>query len=342
MPLSSRLRSLVRALLVVAAAVTMVATEADARAGRGGGGFGSRGGRTFDAPPATNTAPRTAAPIDRPGTAAQQPGVANPAGGVQRPGAAATGGFAGRGGFMGGMLGAGLIGAMLGYGLFGGLGGLASIIGLLLQVALVGFLVMLAIRFFRSRFQPAHAGATAAGASPLRRDATGGPQAGRYGAAAGGLSGVGAADASAARPAVAAAPRDDLGVSKPDYDAFERLLDTVQTAYGKGDVAALRAAATPEVAARFERDLAEDAARGVRNHVRDPKLLQGDLAEAWREGNLDYATVAMRFSLTDYTEELSSGRVVEGDPTRQTEATELWTFARPRGGKWQLSAVQQG
>jgi predicted lipid-binding transport protein (Tim44 family) len=96
------------------------------------------------------------------------------------------------------------------------------------------------------------------------------------------------------------------------------------------------------VAARFERDLAEDAARGVRNHVRDPKLLQGDLAEAWREGNLDYATVAMRFSLTDYTEELSSGRVVEGDPTRQTEATELWTFARPRGGKWQLSAVQQG
>jgi predicted lipid-binding transport protein (Tim44 family) len=336
MPLSSRPRSLVRALLVVAAAVTMVATEADARAGRGGGGFGSRGGRTFDAPPATNTAPRTAAPIDRPGTAAQQPGVANPAGG--RPGAAATGGIAGRGGFMGGMLGAGLIGAMLGYGLFGGLGGLASIIGLLLQVALVGFLVMLAIRFFRSRFQPAHAGATAAGASPLRRDATGGTQGARHGAA--GLGGAAATGATAARPA--AAPRDDLGVSKPDYDAFERLLDTVQTAYGKGDVAALRAAATPEVAARLERDLAEDAARGVRNHVRDPKLLQGDLAEAWREGNLDYATVALRFSLVDYTEELSSGRVVEGDPNRPTEATELWTFARPRGGKWQLSAVQQG
>jgi predicted lipid-binding transport protein (Tim44 family) len=320
----------------------MVVTEADARAGRGGGGFGSRGGRTFQAPPATTTAPRTAAPIDRPGTAAQQPGVANPAGGVPRPGAATTGGFAGRGGFMGGMLGAGLFGALLGYGLFGGLGGLASIIGLLLQVALVGFLVMLAIRFFRGRFQPAHAGAgpsAAAGASPLRRDATAAPQGPRY--AAGGAAGLGGGAANAAARPSAAAPRDDLGVSKPDYDEFERLLDTVQTAYGKGDVAALRAAVTPDVAARLERDLAEDAARGVRNHVRDPKLLQGDLAEAWREGNLDYATVAMRFSLTDYTEELGSGRVVEGDPNRPTEATEVWTFARPRGGKWQLSAVQQ-
>jgi len=339
MPLSPRPRSILGALLIAAASVTMVVTEADARAGRGGGGFGSRGGKTFQAPPATTTAPRTAAPIDRPGTAAQQPGVASPAG-APRPGAATTGGFAGRGGFMGGMLGAGLIGAMLGYGLFGGLGGLASIIGLLLQVALVGLLVMLAIRFFRSRSQPqaAHAGAAhaaAGGASPLRRDATAAPQGPRYAGA--GLGG-GAAAGNAARPA---APRDDLGVSKPDYDEFERLLDTVQTAYGKGDIAALRAATGPEVAARLERDLVQDAARGVRNHVRDPKLLQGDLAEAWREGNTDYATVAMRFALTDYTEEVSSGRVVEGDPNRPTEATEVWTFARPRGGKWQLSAIQQ-
>jgi len=31
----------------------------------------------------------------------------------------------------------------------------------------------------------------------------------------------------------------------------------------------------------------------------DVKLLRGDLAEAWREGNADYATVAMNFALKD-------------------------------------------
>ena len=28
------------------------------------------------------------------------------------------------------------------------------------------------------------------------------------------------------------------------------------------------------------------------------------------------------------------------DPTRPVEATEIWTFVRPRGGRWQVSAIQ--
>ena len=44
-----------------------------------------------------------------------------------------------------------------------------------------------------------------------------------------------------------------------------------------------------------------NASRGVVNQVSDVKLEQGDLAEAWREGNVDYATVAMRFRLVDRT-----------------------------------------
>ena len=38
------------------------------------------------------------------------------------------------------------------------------------------------------------------------------------------------------------------------------------------------------------------------------------------------------------------GRIVEGDPSRPTEATELWTFTRPANGApsaSMLSAVQQ-
>ena len=69
------------------------------------------------------------------------------------------------------------------------------------------------------------------------------------------------------------------------------------------------------------------------------RLEQGDLAEAWREGVVDYATVAMRFSLTDRMIDRTSGRTVEGG--EPAEVTELWTFMRSRGGGWLLSAIQQ-
>ena len=76
------------------------------------------------------------------------------------------------------------------------------------------------------------------------------------------------------------------------------------------------------------------------NTIIDIKLLQGDLAEAWREGDTEYASVAMRYSSLDYTAERESGRVVEGDK-QPFERTEIWTFRRSRGGEWILSAVQQ-
>jgi predicted lipid-binding transport protein (Tim44 family) len=88
----------------------------------------------------------------------------------------------------------------------------------------------------------------------------------------------------------------------------------------------------------FSEDLAANASKGVVNRVSDVKLLQGDLAEAWRESDTDYATVAMRYSLNDQTVDRDSGRVVEGGPD---EAAEVWTFLRARGGHWLVSAIQQ-
>jgi predicted lipid-binding transport protein (Tim44 family) len=48
----------------------------------------------------------------------------------------------------------------------------------------------------------------------------------------------------------------------------------------------------------------------------------------------------MRFSLVDKTLDRSTGRLVEGSE-QPTEATEVWTFVRPRGSNWELSAIQQ-
>lgn len=69
-------------------------------------------------------------------------------------------------------------------------------------------------------------------------------------------------------------------------------------------------------------------------------MLKGDLAEAWREGDADYATVAMRFSLINALYERASGKVVDGNATVPQEVTEHWTFLRERGGAWKLSGIQ--
>ena len=92
------------ALAAIATAFVLVASDANARAG-GGFSSGSRGMRTFSAPPATRTAPNTAAPIQRSMT---QPGSASTVGQAgARPGLLGGGLFGG--GLMGGLA-AGFIG----------------------------------------------------------------------------------------------------------------------------------------------------------------------------------------------------------------------------------------
>ena len=132
---------------------------------------------------------------------------------------------------------------------------------------------------------------------------------------------------------------EPLTIAKADYDAYEQLLGDVQAAFSAEDLNALRAKATPEMVSYFAEQLTENSSRGLVNRVTDVKLLQGDLAEAWREGDAEYATVAMRFALNDSMVERASGRTVEGGSPG--EVTELWTFRRARGGDWLLSAIQQ-
>jgi predicted lipid-binding transport protein (Tim44 family) len=48
----------------------------------------------------------------------------------------------------------------------------------------------------------------------------------------------------------------------------------------------------------------------------------------------------MRYSLVDTMLDRTSGRLVEGSGQPE-QVTEVWTFLRPRGGNWQLSAIQQ-
>jgi predicted lipid-binding transport protein (Tim44 family) len=318
----------VRWLAVLAALIIVAPSLADARAGAGTGS-GSRGSRTNTAPAPTQTAP-TAKPVERSTTPQSQPQAQPQQQQAQRPGSAPQpGGFFARNpflsGLMGGMLGAGLFGMMFGGGFGGGLAGGAGFLGLLLQVLLIGGLAYLGVRLFRawsaSRAMPAGAG----------RAAYGGPMPERI------------SDAPLARSAgpVLVGSSASLAILPEDYNRFESLLSDIQTAYSKGDLARLQSLATPEMVGYFSEELSSDASRGVRNTVEDVKLEQGDLSEAWSEDGRDYATVAMRFSMMDTTRRITDGAVVAGNDKVRTEATEVWTFLRSRGGQWILSAIQQ-
>jgi predicted lipid-binding transport protein (Tim44 family) len=129
-------------------------------------------------------------------------------------------------------------------------------------------------------------------------------------------------------------------IQPADYEAFERLLVDMQKAFSDEDINKLRTIATPEMVTFFTEDMQQNRARNQVNKVSDTKLLQGDLAEAWREGDADYASVAMRFSMVDRYVDATSGRLVGGSE-QPVEATEVWTFVRERGGNWMLSAIQQ-
>ncbi|MBR0558160.1 TIM44-like domain-containing protein [Ciceribacter sp. L1K23] len=313
------------AVMAIGFATMLVAVDfAEARRAGGFSGFGSRGTRTYSAPPTTRTAPTTAAPIERsmtPQTQATRPAATQ----NQTQAGRNTGGMFGglAGGLMGGLLLGGLFGMLMGTGFGGGFG----FLGLLLQGLLIFFLIRWAMRAFGTR-QPAYAGPGAGMARSSMAGGEGKPsfEIPRLG---GGLG----------RPR-APENADEIGVGQADLDKFEGLLKQMQAAYAAEDYAALRRISTPEAMSYLAEELGDNATRGLKNVVRDVHLVQGDIAEAWAEGAVEYATVAMRYESIDYMVDRTSGHVVSGDPDNVGESVEIWTFVRRHGTDWRIAAIQ--
>ncbi|MBX3570389.1 MAG: Tim44 domain-containing protein [Rhizobiaceae bacterium] len=304
-------------------ALTLVSTDfAEARRG---GSFGSRGTRTFQAPAPTRTAPNPNGPVERSMTPAPNAATRQPqAVGQQRPGM-----FNGMGGsLMRGLLVGGLIGMLLGY----GFGGMAGALGFLVQLLLFGLVAALVIGWLRSRRQPAMAGAPASAGNMFGHAREASPAQGEDRR----LGGFTVPTIGGASPVEAS---QDIELGQADLDTFERRLAEVQAAFSEEDHAALRRLSTPEMVSFFSEELADNAKRGLRNEVRDVHLAQADIAEAWNEGDEDYATAAFQYEAVDVLRDRATGAIVEGDDS-PSETTELWTFVRRRGGDWKLSAIQ--
>jgi predicted lipid-binding transport protein (Tim44 family) len=315
---------------IALAASLLVAAPADARRG---GSFGSRGARTYTPPQRTQTAPTQTAPIERSMTprqpTAQQPGARPATAGapVQQP---RRGGFLGGlgGGLLGGLLMGGLIGAMLGHGFGAGMAGFGA---LLFQLALVGLGVWLLMKLFRRRQQPVAAGAAGWPGATSRFEA---PE------ARSGVRPMGGGMYTPATPASSASPIE-IAVTAEDRQDFERLLGEVQSAFSREDYGRLRELTTPEIMSFLSEELSQNATQGRRNEVSDLKLLEADIAEAWREGDQEYVTAALRYQARDVMRDRATGAVVSGDAEQPSQTTELWTFVRQAYGPWKLSAIQE-
>jgi len=276
---------------------------ADARPG-GGLSMGSRGSRTYSAPPSTQYAPSGALPMQR--------SISPYQGGSSAYGSGMTGqrygGFGGSinrhpflSGFAGGFLGAGLFGLLGGHGFFGGMHG-GGFLGFLIQMVLLGLLLSWVFRRF--------SGSRSSAVAPM------------------GVSPVGGGS-------------QPVSLTPADYSAFQQALYDIQTAWTQQNITAMQRMATPEMVSYFNEQLAAYASRGARNIVSNVRFDGGDLSEAWRENGMEYATVAMRYSLIDVTTDMA-GTVIDGSSSERVSVTELWTFVRsgPSGG-WLLSAIQQ-
>lgn len=298
--------------LCCSAFLALAPAIAEARAGASFGGrpasIGSRGGRSWEY--------NNGQPLSR-GLPAQPPTPGRPGG---APGSSASG-YGGsvlqRHPFMTGLAG-GLFGSWL-FGRAAGAGG-GSAIGILLWIGIIGGLVWFGLRLFRSP--------SGAPGWPRR-------------------SPFAARSAGAARAAPTGHDRGrDVNLADADLQSFQRLHAAIQEAWSAGDPVRLRPLMTPEMLSWFTEELSRNTGRGVRNVVADVRLSAAELTESWEERDRQFATAFLRWRAIDYVVRLGAsagdpGAIVGGDPRAPVEAEEIWTFLRPRGGAWLLSAIQQ-
>ncbi|MEO8756292.1 MAG: TIM44-like domain-containing protein [Devosia sp.] len=305
-----RLTALFAVLLTAFSLMAVSTAEA-----RFGGSFGSRGMRTYQTVPSTTTVPGITGPVQRSMNTPSQ-------------GNTGYGSTFGRPGLFGNGLGGWLLGGLLFSGLFGmmfggGFGGIGGVLSLLIQIVVIGFVLRWLFRRFGPQAASPDYGANSYNYAP-RQDWQPGGGSG-YGPALGQTSTRGG--------------RDEVGVSNADLNLFEARLKQLQDAYSREDYDALLRITTPEVMSYLTEELAQAAAKGLRNEVFDVKLMSGDIAEAWREGSDEYVTVALRYESRDVMRNRATGALVSGED-RVIERSEVWTFVRRNRGDWILSAIQ--
>lgn len=287
----------------------LVATDAEARAGRGrsmgrSSSFGSR-----QAPPQQNpsSAPNQ---FNAPGASPNQAMNSN------------------RGGFMRNMAG-GIAGGFLGSMLFSSIGNAAGLgggagggIGIL-EIVLFAGLAYFGFRWWKARQQTAaFAGQTGAsyrmqtpdhGFQPIPRPTN---------------------DLSGSFRALAPAGIDGETAS----DIFFK----VQGAWTRRDLSAIANLLGLEVKDDFERDIRALKDNKEFNRLENISIRRTEVLQSWDEGSDELSTVRFTANLLDYTVSETTGQLTAGSDTDPVKFAEDWTFRKTAASdRWQLVGIQQ-
>jgi predicted lipid-binding transport protein (Tim44 family) len=135
--------------------------------------------------------------------------------------------------------------------------------------------------------------------------------------------------------------------AEPSFDPSQFLdgakgaYDMVVAAFAEGDEATLKQLLGPEVLDGFERAIAEREERGETLQSTLVGIDKADIIEAEVKGKQALVTVKFVSELISVTHD-ANGEVVEGDPKKVREVTDIWTFARETGSRnpnWKLVAT---
>jgi len=136
--------------------------------------------------------------------------------------------------------------------------------------------------------------------------------------------------------------------SDPNFNPGEFLegakmaYEMVVAAFADGDEETLKSLLGPEVLQGFERAIADREERGEKAESTLVGIDKADLIEAEVKNKAAYVTVKFVSELISVTRD-ADDEVVEGDPKKVREVTDIWTFSREFASKnlnWKLVATE--
>jgi predicted lipid-binding transport protein (Tim44 family) len=120
--------------------------------------------------------------------------------------------------------------------------------------------------------------------------------------------------------------------------------DMIVTAYAAGDRRQLKGLLGREVYDGFESAIKDRESRGEKVETRFVSIDGADLVAAELRAKTAQVTVRLRSQLVSVTRD-KSGNVIDGNPDKVIEVTDVWTFARDissRDPNWKLVATEAG
>jgi predicted lipid-binding transport protein (Tim44 family) len=156
----------------------------------------------------------------------------------------------------------------------------------------------------------------------------------------------GIADAgSAVARGLDAIAREDKAFDAKHFVAGARAAyEMIVLAYAEGDRRALKNLLSREVYEGFEGAIRERENKGETVETRFVSIDKSDITGAELRGRTAQITVRFVSQLISVTRD-NSGNVIEGNPERVTDVTDVWTFARDlssRDPNWKLVATEAG